>query len=105
MKYLISLLLLSAVAAHAADADFTLTIKDHVFIPAQLEIPAGKKIKLLVVNQDATPEEFESHPLNREKVIAANSSTTIYIGPLEPGRYPFFGEFHESSAQGVIIAK
>lgn len=89
----------------AADLDYVLTIKNHVFQPAQLEVPAGKKIKLLVENKDATPEEFESHPLNREKVIAGNSSATIYIGPLEPGRYPFFGEFHESTAQGVIIAK
>lgn len=97
--------LLWSATALAADADFTLTIKDHVFQPAQLEIPAGKKIKLLVVNQDASPEEFESHPLNREKVIAGNSSAIIYIGPLEPGRYPFFGEFHESTAQGAIIAK
>ncbi|HQR51149.1 MAG TPA: cupredoxin domain-containing protein [Methylophilaceae bacterium] len=97
--------LLFPVTVFAADTDFTLTIRNHAFQPAQLEVPAGKKIKLLVVNQDATPEEFESYPLNREKVIAGNSSASMYIGPLEPGRYPFFGEFHESTAQGVIIAK
>jgi len=105
MKHLTLAALLFSSAVLAADADFTLTIKNHVFQPAQLEVPAGKKIKLLVENQDATPEEFESHPLNREKVIAGNSSATIYIGPLDPGRYPFFGEFHESTAQGAIVAK
>jgi len=103
-RIILAAILLPAIA-FAADADFTLTIKDHMFQPAQIEVPAGKKIKLLVVNQDATPEEFESYPLNREKVIAGNSSATINIGPLEPGRYPFFGEFHESTAQGVIVVK
>jgi plastocyanin len=105
MNRLVLIPLLFSASAFAADADFTLTIRDHVFQPAQLEIPSGKKIKLLVVNQDATPEEFESHPLNREKVIAGNSSAIIYIGPLEPGRYPFFGEFNENTAQGVIVVK
>lgn len=102
-RYLILLLL--PLAASAADADYTLAIKDHRFQPSELSVPAGKKIKLTVVNQDATPEEFESHPLNREKVIAGNSTAIIYIGPLEQGRYPFFGEFNEATAQGVIIAK
>ena len=105
MKPVLLLTLLLPLAAHAADADFTLVIKDHRFQPSELNVPAGKKIKLSVENRDATPEEFESHPLNREKVIAGNATATIYIGPLEPGRYPFFGEFNEATAQGVIIAK
>ncbi|MDO9054394.1 MAG: cupredoxin domain-containing protein [Gallionella sp.] len=92
-------------AAFAADADYTLVIKDHRFQPSELIVPPGKKIKLLIINQDATPEEFESHTLNREKLIAGNSKTTLYIGPLASGRYPFFGEFHEASATGVIIAR
>ena len=59
--------------------------------------------KLLIENKDKTPEEFESYSLNREKIIAGNSSTHIFIGPLEPGRYDFFGEFNKSTAQGVIV--
>jgi hypothetical protein len=62
-------------------------------------------VKLLVENQDATPEEFESHSLNREKIIAARGKATIYIGPLAPGRYTFEGEFNAQTAQGVIIAQ
>jgi len=96
--------------AHAADTgnqrtDHKLVIKDHRFQPTELLIPAGTKIKLAVENQDATPEEFDSHELNREKTIAGHSTATIYIGPLEPGRYPFTGEFHADTAQGVVIAK
>jgi len=73
--------------------------------PAELEVPAGQKIKLLVDNQDPTPEEFESHSLNREKVIPGNSKAAIFIGPLKPGGYEFFGEFHQATAQGRIVAK
>jgi len=90
---------------HAAPAEFHITIKDHRFQPSELVIPAGQKVKLLIENQDPTPEEFESHPLNREKVIPGYSQGTIYIGPLQPGSYPFFGEFHPKTANGQIIAK
>lgn len=98
-------LLLLPLAALAADGDYTIVIKNHRFQPAELAVPSGKKIKLVVDNQDATPEEFESHELNREKVIAGHSSATIFIGPLQPGRYPYFGEFHADTAKGVIVAK
>lgn len=90
--------------AFAAE-EMALTIKDHRFAPAELKIPAGKKIKLIVENQDATAEEFESHDLNREKVIAPKSKATIFIGPLKPGTYKFFGEFNEATAQGAVIVE
>lgn len=105
MKNIYFILLLLPLVASAADADYTLVIKEHRFQPAELTIPAGKKIKLLIENKDATPEEFESHSLNREKVIAGNSTATIYIGPLKPGSYSFFGEFNEATAQGAILVK
>lgn len=94
-----------AVPVMADDETFSLTIKDHTFSPAEITIPAGKKVKLLVTNQDASAEEFESFELKREKVIAGNSEATIFLGPLEPGEYPFMGEFHSDTAKGKIIAK
>lgn len=97
--------LVAAVPSLAADTTFTLAIENHRFQPAELVVPAGQKIKLVIENRDATPEEFESHALNREKVIAGKSSATIWIGPLAPGRYPFFGEFNEKTAQGAIVAQ
>ncbi|MBI3525956.1 MAG: cupredoxin domain-containing protein [Betaproteobacteria bacterium] len=96
---------LVATAAQAADAEYQLVIQDHRFVPAELTVPSGKKIKLNIENRDATPEEFESHALNREKVIAGKSAGVIFIGPLTPGRYPFYGEFNQKTAQGVIVAK
>ena len=89
----------------AADPKVSIVIKDHLFVPAEVKVPAGKKVKLLVENQDATAEEFESHGLNREKVIPSRSKAVIFIGPLAPGKYPFFGDFHQDTARGVVIAE
>ena len=105
MKKLLSLLSLLCLSAWAADPEFTLVIRDHRFEPAEIRVPAGQKIKLVVHNQDATPEEFESHELNREKVIAPGAKATLFIGPLSPGRYPFVGEFHEKTARGFVVAE
>ena len=103
MKRLLLLSLLLPFNAHAAD--YRLTIKEHQFQPTEVVIPSGVKIKLVIENQDATPEEFDSHDLNREKVIAGHSTATIFIGPLTPGRYAFIGEFHQATAKGVIVAQ
>lgn len=108
MKYLAILivgLVCAPVVAFGATPEFVITIKNHRFEPAETKIPANQKVKLIVDNQDASPEEFESHELHREKIIAPNSKATIYIGPLEPGRYPFFGEFNVKTAQGAIVAE
>ncbi len=89
----------------AAVPELQLEIRDHLFFPATLEIPAKQKVRLLIINNDPTPEEFESYELNREKVVPGNSRTVIFIGPLEPGEYPFFGEFFPKTAQGKVVAK
>ncbi len=91
-------------SAHATPV-LTLEIRNHLFYPAELVVPANTKVKLLVVNHDATPEEFESYELNREKVIMGNSKTVIFIGPLAPGEYPFFGEFNLNTALGKVIVR
>jgi len=80
-------------------------IRDHLFYPSEVEIPADTKVKLVVKNLDSTPEEFESYELNREKVIPGNSQAVIFIGPLPPGEYPFFGEFNPKTAQGKVLVK
>ncbi len=89
----------------AAPPTYTIEIKDHRFVPEELEIPAGTKVKLIIKNLDPTPEEFESYDLNREKVIGGGRQRVIFIGPLKPGTYGFFGEFNPDTAQGRIIVK
>lgn len=96
----------SAAAALADDTEsYTIAIENHKFSPAELKIPANTKVKIVVENKDKTPEEFESHDLKREKIVAGNSKITVLIGPLKPGTYKYFGEFNPATAQGVIIAE
>ena len=98
--------LLPAGALGAAEpASYTLTIKNHRFQPNVLNVPAGKRFKLIVRNLDATPEEFESKSLNREKVVRGHGKVTVNVGPLKPGTYKFYGEFHEKTAHGRIVAR
>ena len=85
--------------------DYILTLKDHQFSPKELTIPAGQKIKITVKNLDTTPAEFESSDLNREKVVAANSEITVYVGPVDAGTYAYFDDFHHDTTTGSITAK
>jgi hypothetical protein len=97
-----------ALCANSLFADtpvIEIEIKDHLFYPAEIVVPANTKVKLLIINQDPTPEEFESYELNREKVINGSSKTVIFIGPLDAGKYPFFGEFHPGTAQGMVLVE
>lgn len=99
------ILLVLHIGELSAAPEFTITIKNNLFFPAELTVPANTKVKLRIFNQDATAEEFESYELNREKVIMGNNQTVIFIGPLKPGEYPYFGEFNPKTAQGKILAK
>ncbi len=91
--------------AFADDKVFTIIIKDHKFLPQNIEVPANEKFKLIVENQDATAEEFESSDLQKEKIISGGKKITLIIKPLKAGEYSFFGEFHAKTAQGKLIAK
>jgi plastocyanin len=91
--------------ARADDPQFKLTIKDHQFSPAELQVPANTKVRLVVRNEDPTPEEFESTELHREKVVPPGQEIVVIVGPLDAGTYGFFGDFHKESAQGKLIAK
>ena len=84
---------------------YTLTIENHRFSPAIVEIQENRKVKLLIKNLDTTPEEFDSFDLNREKVIPGNSEGIVFIGPLDPGTYEFIGEFNADTAMGKVIVK
>jgi len=104
--FLAAVLAMASFGAFAADHhEATLVIQGHRFVPAEMKVPAGRKIKLTVLNNDASPEEFESYELNREKVVAGNGRIVVFVGPLRPGRYPYFGEFHMDTAKGTLIAE
>jgi hypothetical protein len=107
----IALFALAAVVTTAAPAfaddpvTLDLTIKDHVWSPAEIHVPAGRRVILNVKNLDDTAEEFDSTALKVEKVIAGGGEGSVRIRALEPGRYEFMGEYHAATAQGVVIAE
>ena len=110
IKYVLPLLgavlaLAGAATVQAAPSqDIQLTIKNQAFQPRTLTIPAGQTIKIVVTNKDVVPAEFESNDFNREIVIPGESAVPVYVGPLKPGKYGFFNDFHPDST-GTLLVK
>jgi plastocyanin len=94
-----------ASAARADEPEIALVIRNHRFEPVEVKVPAGQKVKLVIHNQDASAEEFESATLRREKLIPAGQKVVVYIGPLKAGSYPFIGEFNQATAQGRVVVE
>lgn len=93
----------SAMAAPAPDLhEVTLTLRDHRFTPEAVEAPAGRRIRINLVNKDAASEEFDSEDLHVEKDVTPNGKVSFVVGPLKPGAYSFMGELHPDTANGTI---
>lgn len=103
LQYVFGISLVFVVHMVAAGEPIILEIKDHKFSPTVATLPANTKVELVIRNLDATPEEFESEALHREKIIPAKSEARLFVGPLKPGRYSFVGEFHPESARGELV--
>ena len=108
MKHLPLTIIIFAAAITISSAayaeEYTLSLKGSAFSPKEITIPADKKVKLIVKNLNPAPMDFESHDLNREKVIAGNGQAAVFVGPLKPGTYGFFDEF-QADTKGTIIVK
>jgi hypothetical protein len=96
----------TAGCAGAARADDTvrLILKDHRFSPEQVIVPAGRRFRIEVSNQDSTPAEFESSDLRVEKIVVSNGTIVVNAGPLRPGTYRFFDDYHPDQAKGTLTA-
>jgi hypothetical protein len=101
----VALGLLPLVASAAEVPSYTLVLKDHRYQPGVLHIPANTRVKLEVINQDASPEEFESNDFPAEKIVMPNSRMSLFIGPFKPGHYGFYGDFHQPTAQGSLVVE
>jgi len=104
-KILLPLLLGVSLPALAGMPTFEIEIKDHQFIPAEIEIPADQQVKLVVKNLDDSSEEFEGEDFHAEKIISGHGQATILVGPFSPGSYEFVGEFHQDTAKGELVVK
>lgn len=86
-------------------ATYTTTLKNHRFSPAEIHVPTGKPFFIVVTNADDTADEFEMHAPAVEKLIPPGEQGKVRIRPLGPGRFPFFGDFHQDTAQGAFISE
>lgn len=98
------LALSAAVPARADDSPVIITITGGKFVPSEVSIPAGQKVKLIIRNQDPTAAEFESVQFHREKIVPAGDEISVFVGPLDPGTYEFFDDFHPDN-RGHLTAK
>lgn len=100
-------MLIAAAPSSAAEElhQVRLTARDGRFYPETIEVPAGTRFKIVIVNEGPGPEEFESNNPHREKVLAAGATSFLIFPALQPGVYPFFGEFHPETAKGRIVVK
>ena len=106
MKYILfAAYALSLATPVFADGPIAVTIKDHKFTPSEIRVKANAPAVLSITNADATAEEFDSSALKIEKVIAGHGQGDVHLRPLAPGKYPFMGEYHSDTAQGVVIAE
>lgn len=104
----VALLLIAAWVGGAQSAEdpvFRIEFADGVVTPSRLEVPADKRIELLLVNKGKTPAEFESLPLRKEKVLAPGTESSMIIKGLDAGEYPFFDDFHPEAPPAVLVAK
>ncbi len=100
-----AVVVLRLVSPAATQTAIAVTIKDHRFSPAEIHVPARQPATLNIKNEDPLAEEFDSTALKIEKVIGGGQEGTVHLRPLDPGRYPFMGEYHSDTAQGVVIAE
>ena len=104
-RVVMAILLMAGAEFACAQEAVTLIIKNHRFEPNVIRVNAGQRVKLQIENQDDSAEEFESYSLRVEKIIPAKGKVQLSIGPLKPGKYVFFGEFNQATANGQIIAE
>jgi plastocyanin len=94
---------LAAAPAFADDPSFSIVLRNNQFVPSEVQIPAGVKVKLVVRNENSTTSEFESTQFHREKIVQPGQEITVFVGPLDPGSYEFFDDFHQETRGHLIV--
>ena len=110
MKYnylMMAAVLMSAAfpsASHAQDTIYRMTMTEKGFSPADLTVPAGQKIHLIVDNKGTAEAEFESYPLNQEHKIQPGQSEEMFLDAMKPGSYEVFDD-NNPDVKGRITAQ
>ncbi|MCA3187995.1 MAG: cupredoxin domain-containing protein [Pseudomonadota bacterium] len=105
----LALVLAAACSGPAALAQelpsFEVVARNGRLIPSRLEVPAGKRIKLVLKNEGPGPLEFENDEMRIEKVISAGVTSFVVLPSLKPGEYSFIDEFNPVTGELKLIAK
>ena len=91
-------------AAQAADS-IEVHLKNHKFTPSVIKVKANQPSMIILSNDDDTADEFDSTALKVEKVVPGHAKGNVRIRALAPGKYPFMGEYHSATAQGIVVAE
>ena len=94
----------NAVAAEELPV-FEIVVNDGVFKPARIEVPAGRRVKLVLINEGPGPLEFENDEMRIEKVLNAGARSFVVLPKLKPGEYDFVDEFNPITGELKVIAK
>ncbi len=108
MKKLSAITFVAAIALATpgfAQAPIEVHLKNHRFTPNVIKVKANQTAVIMLFNDDDTADEFDSSSLKIEKVVPGHAKGAIRLRPLPPGKYPFMGEFHAATAQGMVIAE
>jgi hypothetical protein len=84
---------------------YTIVAKGGTLTPAELNVPAGVRFKIVIRNEGTGPIEFESRDLRKEKVLGPGAQSFVVVAPLRPGVYDYFDEFHPDTSKGRIVVK
>ena len=93
-----------AQAAPAALPTWTISVKDGVFTPKRLDVPAGQRIKFILKNEGPGPLEFENADLHVEKILAAGAESFVVV-KLSPGEHMFVDEFNIATGEILVVAR
>jgi hypothetical protein len=109
VRFLACALLIAATPLFAVsalgDETIAVTLKDHKFSPSVIKVKANQPSMIILSNEDDTADEFDSSSLKVEKVVPGHAKGNVRIRALAPGKYPFMGEYHAATAQGIVVAE
>ncbi|WP_367375381.1 cupredoxin domain-containing protein [Pseudomonas lini] len=86
-------------------APVTLAIENHQFTPSTFSVPAGQRFRLQLTSHDDSVDEFESYDMKFEKIVVPGDTITVFFGPLHPGTYSFFDDYHPDQARGTVVVE
>ena len=100
---------LTAFPLPSASADdvppIRISLKDHVFTPAEIPLTAGKTVTLQVTNSDDTAAEFECKPLRIEKMVPGGGVISVQAHATSAGRLKFVDEYREDATVGFFVVQ